>query len=98
VIFWQGFLSDVLNPKVAIFFISLLPQFIQPESDRAITQLIILGVTVNVIAISINISIVLFAHTLTSILRQRIHVSNFLHKVMGILFIGSGLRLANESR
>lgn len=97
-IFWQGFLSDTLNPKVAIFFISLLPQFIQPNSGSALNQLLILGITVNVIALSINIAIVLFAQALTRRLRQSKRISVILQKAMGGLFIVLGLRLANEHR
>lgn len=97
-IFWQGFLSDTLNPKVAIFFISLLPQFIQPESGNTLNQLVTLGVTVNVIALVINIAIVLLAQALTSRLRKNSQVSTLLHKAMGTVFIALGLKLANESR
>ncbi|NVK21178.1 MAG: LysE family translocator [Kangiellaceae bacterium] len=97
-IFWQGFVSDALNPKVAIFFISLLPQFIQPEAGNALNQLIILGITVNVIALSINIAIVLLSQVLTARLRQSSRISIVLHKAMGAVFVALGLRLANETR
>ena len=97
-IFWQGFISDVLNPKVAIFFISLLPQFIQADSNNTFTQLIILGVTVNIIALLINIVLVWFSHSVSSHLRQSNWMSKVLNKIMGTIFISLGLKLATEQR
>ena len=97
-IFWQGFISDALNPKVAIFFVSLLPQFVQPEAGNTLNQLVILGLTVNIIALPINLLLVLFAHAATTHLRQSNRLSLILNKCMGTIFIGLGLRLANEQR
>lgn len=97
-IFWQGFVSDALNPKVAVFFISLLPQFIQPEAGNTLNQLILLGLTVNIIALPISLSIVWFSHSVTKQLRQSNRVSKALNNAMGVVFIGLGLRLANEQR
>jgi RhtB (resistance to homoserine/threonine) family protein len=97
-IFWQGFISDVLNPKVAIFFISLLPQFIQADNNNTFTQLIILGITVNIIALLINFVLVWFSHSVSSRLRQSNRVSKVLNNVMGTIFISLGLKLATEQR
>lgn len=97
-IFWQGFISDVLNPKVAIFFISLLPQFIQADTGNTLTQLVILGITVNIIALAINLALVWFSHSVTKRLRKSNRISKALSNAMGAIFIGLGLRLANEHR
>lgn len=97
-IFWQGFLSDALNPKVAIFFISLLPQFIQPEAGNTLSQLLILGVTVNVIGLAINMIIVLCAQAVTARLRQSNRSQIILNRAMGTLFIGLGFKLASETK
>ena len=97
-IFWQGFLSDVLNPKVSIFFLAFLPQFIDVHHQTlSVTQqLVILGVTGNIIAICINLVIVYFAGTATSSLRKNKKLVNWLNKAIGIVFIGLGIRLARE--
>jgi threonine/homoserine/homoserine lactone efflux protein len=95
-IFWQGFLSDVLNPKVALFFLAFLPQFVDFGAGNEIHQLLILGVTCNVIAISINLILVYFASALTASLRRDQRITRWLHRAMGAMFIALGIRLANE--
>jgi len=95
-ILWQAFLSDALNPKVAMFFLALLPQFIDPQASHATLQILVLGVTVNMIALASNIIVVLCSARLTRKLRQNAAIKDGLQKAMGALFIALGLRLAVE--
>jgi threonine/homoserine/homoserine lactone efflux protein len=96
-IFWEGFLSDALNPKVAIFFLAFLPQFVNRSSDVSVPmQLLFLGVTSNVIAIAINVCLVVLAGTATRALRENTAWKKGLSKLAGGLFIALGLRLAGE--
>lgn len=95
-IFWQGFLSDVLNPKVAIFFLAFLPQFVEAHSPNRLLHIILLGCTVNVIAIIINVVLVLLAGMLTLKLRQNKKLSVWLNKILGGVFVALGLQLAKE--
>jgi threonine/homoserine/homoserine lactone efflux protein len=95
-ILWQAFLSDVLNPKVAMFFLALLPQFVDTTGSHPTLQILILGVTVNMIALPINILLVYFSASLTEALRRSPAISERLQKAMGALFVALGLRLAFE--
>jgi threonine/homoserine/homoserine lactone efflux protein len=97
-IFWQGFLSDVLNPKVALFFLALLPQFVSGRGGDAVWQLLTLGVTGNVIGITVSVALVLISTSLSTGLRRNQRAAQWLHKAMGMLFIALGLRLVAERR
>ncbi len=97
-VFWQGFLSDALNPKVAIFYLAFLPQFVDPHAQRPFLQVLLLGLTANMIAPPINILIVLASSSLTRTLRRSERVSSLLKRGLGITFIGLGARLAFEKR
>jgi len=95
-IVWQAFLSDVLNPKVAMFFLALLPQFVSVNAAHATSQILLLGVTVNMIALPTNLVLVCFSARLTEALRRDPRLSQWLQRSMGILFVSLGLRLAVE--
>ncbi len=95
-ILWQAFLSDVLNPKVAMFFLALLPQFVDLKAPHPTLQILLLGVTVNMIALPTNIALVCCSAKLTGALRRNKALSQWLQKGMGALFVALGLRLAVE--
>lgn len=95
-IFWQGFLSDVLNPKVALFYIALLPQFMSAQDPHPVRHLVALGVTGNMVGITTSIVYVLLAARMTRALRHNQTVSSLLTKAMGTLFVGLSVKLATE--
>lgn len=95
-ILWQAFLSDVLNPKVALFFLALLPQFVDRSAPHPTLQIILLGVTVNAIGLPTNIVIACCAARITRGLRRNGSVTLWLRRGLGALFIALGLRIAVE--
>lgn len=95
-ILWQAFLSDVLNPKVALFFLALLPQFVDRTAPHPALQILLLGLTVNVIALPTNIVIACCAARITQGLRRNASISLWLRKGLGVLFVALGLRIAIE--
>jgi threonine/homoserine/homoserine lactone efflux protein len=97
-IFWQGFLSDALNPKVALFYLAFLPQFVDPHAQKPFLQILLLGLTANMIAPPINILIVMASSSFTRALRRNERLSSLLKRALGLTFIGLGTRLAFERR
>ena len=92
--FRQGVLIDVLNPKVAIFFMAFLPQFIRPEMGNTSLQLIGLGFLVNLTAIVIEFAIVLTASQTTTFFLKNRKFSIWLDRVLGTVLIALAVRLA----
>jgi threonine/homoserine/homoserine lactone efflux protein len=93
-VFLQGFWTNVLNPKVALFFLAFLPQFISPTAAQPWLAFLALGVLFNVNAIPVNLGYV----TLAAWVSQRAGVVQrslyWLERVAGALFIGFGVKLA----
>lgn len=93
-VFLQGFWTNVLNPKVALFFLAFLPQFIAPNSAHPSLAFLTLGIVFNVSAIPINIGYVLLAAWLkqrAGVVQRSMH---WLERVAGAVFIGFGVKLA----
>jgi threonine/homoserine/homoserine lactone efflux protein len=95
-IFWQGFLSDALNPKVALFFLALLPQFLPAGSTHRIADLLVLGMTCIVIGLAFNLGLALASAGVTQGLRRRPRAAGWLQKGMGAMFVGIGVSIAAE--
>lgn len=92
--FRQGFLSNLLNPKIAVFFTSLLPQFV---SRGSLPDLLLLGALFNVMGVVWLTSYALLAARGRAVL-QRPRVKSVLDYLSGIVLVGLGLRLALERR
>lgn len=99
-IFRGGFLTNVLNPKVAIFFLAFVPQFIAPATENKALAFVLLGTLFNVNAIPINSGWALAAAWMArrDAVQRGMH---WLDRAAGAMFIAFGLRLAvsdNPSR
>ena len=76
-VFWQGVLVDVLNPKVALFFLAFLPQFVEPSRGPVWAQMILLGLTFAVIALCTDGLYALLSGTAADWLRRKNESSGF---------------------
>jgi RhtB (resistance to homoserine/threonine) family protein len=97
-IYKQGFLTNLFNPKVALFFLSFLPQFINPNINHTPIPFLILGVTFLTTGTIWCLFLAYASSFLSKILRENNKISTITHKLSGIIFIGLGLKLAFEKR
>lgn len=93
-IFRQGVITNVLNPKVALFFLAFLPQFADPARGPLWPQILLLGVIFTINGTLVCFGYVLVAAKLGDWLKAGYDVSNWLNRLTGGLFIALGLRLA----
>jgi len=94
----QGVLVDILNPKVAIFFMAFLPQFVRSDAGAVPVQLLVLGVLVVCVAVVVECSFVLMAARARSMLQASRRVGRWLDRALGSVLIGLGVRLALAER
>jgi len=92
--FRQGVLTNVLNPKVALFFLAFLPQFIDPASNMKIAAFITLGLTFVTTGTIWCLVLAWFASSFSNRLRNNETVAQWLNRTAGTLFVFLGLRLA----
>jgi threonine/homoserine/homoserine lactone efflux protein len=93
-VFLRGFWTNALNPKVALFFLAFLPQFIAPTAEHKPLAFLLLGLLFNFNAVWVNLGWACAAVWLARKaggLQARLH---WLDRVAGTLFIGFGLKLA----
>ena len=93
-VFLGGFWTNVLNPKVALFFLAFVPQFIAPGTDNKALAFVLLGVLFNVNAIPVNAGWALAAAWMARRAGAIQRGMHWLDRVAGAMFIGFGLKLA----
>ncbi|PGU36276.1 homoserine lactone transporter [Bacillus cereus] len=91
-IYIQGLLTSLTNPKVSLFFIAFLPQFIDTKASSPI-PFIILGLTFTATGLLWCLFVAYFSSYVTKKLRGNQKVGMILNKVTGMIFIGMGLKL-----
>ncbi|MEO6326324.1 MAG: LysE family translocator [Thermoanaerobaculia bacterium] len=89
----RAVLTNVLNPKVAMFFLALLPQFVRPERGHVVMQLLALGLIVSTIGLCFGSLLAILSGSLSRWL-SRGSVGLWQQRVSGSLLLGLGVRLA----
>ncbi|KRC21277.1 lysine transporter LysE [Acidovorax sp. Root219] len=97
-VFMGGFWTNVLNPKVAIFFLAFVPQFIAPGTDSKALAFVLLGVLFNLNAIPVNVGWALAASWMARRVGAVQRGMHWLDRIAGAMFIGFGLKLAFSDR
>jgi threonine/homoserine/homoserine lactone efflux protein len=100
-VFRRGFLTNVLNPKVALFFLAFVPQFIAPGTEDKVMAFLLLGLLFNLNSLPINFGYAWLAGWASRRVGAVERAMQGMDRAAGVMFIGFGLRLAmsdNPSR
>ena len=93
----QGVITGTLNPKVALFLLAFLPQFVTPANGHVSLQILVLGVLFELMGSIVNLSVGLTAGTAATFF-QRASIRRVLERTSGLVCIALGVRLALAKR
>jgi threonine/homoserine/homoserine lactone efflux protein len=93
-VFWQGALTNALNPKVALFFLAFLPQFVDADAPGKAAAFIVLGLIFIGTGTVWNLGMAAFAAKAAGRIRQSGRTLVWLNRALGAMFIGLGVRVA----
>lgn len=96
--FLRGLTMNILNPKVAVFFLAFLPQFANPAAGGAALRLVALGLIFALLSVIVFSAIAIFAGLLGERLSSNPRFVNVLRWLTGCVLVGLGLRLALSGR
>ena len=95
-LFGMGFLTNLLNPKAALLYVALLPQFIEPRAGNVLAQSALLGVTQIAISMSVNGLLIVVASSVAGLLTRHPSWAAMQRWVMGGVLGGLAVRMALE--
>jgi threonine/homoserine/homoserine lactone efflux protein len=97
-LFWEGVLTNVLNPKVALFILAFLPQFVDPEAGPVWLQILFLGTLFNISGTTVNCIVTISTATAAGLLRGSTGIGRWLNRLSALVFVGLAIRLALTER
>jgi threonine/homoserine/homoserine lactone efflux protein len=95
--FWQGLLVNALNPKVALFFIAFIPQFVNPVSGSVTVQMMVLGTIFMLLTVMIFSAYGILAAIIRRWLIERPRVNRLIDWATGSLFVFLGIRMVGAT-
>ena len=96
--FRQGLLTNLLNPKMALFVLALFPQFVQPEAGSVGVQILLLATVLNAIGLVVNGVVILGASRLGRVFSSQGRFRRLPQYFLGAVFAGLATKLAFDSR
>jgi len=93
-VYWQGVLTEILNPKIALFFLSFLPQFVDPARGSVAGQILFFGLLFHVTGVPINMLVAIAGSAIAASFSRNPLVERIRNWLSGIVLIGLGVRLA----
>jgi threonine/homoserine/homoserine lactone efflux protein len=97
-LFKQGAFTNILNPKVALFFLAFLPQFVHPEKGHTALQILILGSWFNFSGTTVNTIVAVLFGKLGNWLAPKQWFVKWQNKITGLLLFALGLKVAMSTR
>ena len=98
VVFRQGLLTNLLNPKMALFVLALFPQFVDPNAGSVAVQILLLATVLNLIGILVNGAVILTASGLGRAFSARTRWRRAPQILLGTVFAGLAVKLAFDDR
>ncbi len=97
-VYWQGVLTEILNPKIALFFLSFLPQFVDPARGSVAGQILFFGLLFHVTGVPINMLVAVAGSAIAASFSRNPLLERIRNWLSGTVLIGLGVRLALSER
>lgn len=94
----MGFVTSLLNPKTAVFYLSLLPQFVDPAHGNVLGQSMLLGAVQILVSFSVNTAVIFSAGGIAAFLARKPIWADVQRWIMASLFAGLAVRMATDAR
>lgn len=98
VVFRQGLVTNLLNPKVALFFLALFPQFVDPGKGVVGLQIMVLAIVLNVVGLGVNGTVVLLAGGMRQLSARAQGFATVSRMFLGSVFVGLAAKLVFEDK